>query len=79
MIYQLEQEQKNVDCYNLIIYEFGRLEFENMDYLNKFKNFLITDCQNKSSIDIIYNIMEFIKEQNCIIIFDQLKIKYIKK
>ena len=79
VIYQLEQEQKNVDCYNLIIYEFGRLEFENMDYLNKFKNFLITDCQNKSSIDIIYNIMEFIKEQNCIIIFDQFKIKYIKK
>ena len=78
VIYQLEQENKIFDCYNLIIYEFGRLEFENEEYLNKFKNFLNTDCQNKPSIIIIYNILNFMKDQNCIIIFDQFKIKYIK-
>ena len=46
-IYQLEQDNKNSDCYNIIVYEFGRLEFNDNKILDEFKKFLRTDCQNK--------------------------------
>ena len=79
VIYHLEQNNKNYDYYNLIIYEFGRLEFENDTENDNFQKFLKVNCQNKPSIIIIYNILNKIKDQNCVIIFDQFKKKYINK
>ena len=79
VIYHLEQNNKNYDYYNLIIYEFGRLEFENDTENDNFQKFLKVNCQNKPSIIIIYNILNKIKDQNCVIIFDQFKKKYINQ
>ena len=76
-IYHLEQNNKNYDY--LIIYEFWRLEFENDIDNENFQKFLKTDCQNKPSMIIIYNILNKIKDQTCIIIFDLFKMKYINK
>ena len=77
LIYELEKSQKIFDYYNLIVYEFGRLDFENNRDLIDLQNLLKLECQNKPSIFIIYKILDFIKYQNCIIIFDQFKMKYI--
>ena len=79
VIYHLEQDDKNIECYNLIIYEFGRLEFEDEKENENFQKFLNLECQNKSAMIIIYKILNYIKDQNCIIIFDQFKMKYISK
>ena len=78
VIYHLEQDNKNFDCYNLIVYEFGRLEFENEEENKNFQK-LLTNCQNKLSMIIIYNILNHIKDQGGVIIFDQFKLKYISK
>ena len=79
VIYHLEQNNNNYDYYNLIIYEFGRLEFDNDKEKENFQKFLTMNCQNKPSMIIIYNILNEIKDQNCMIIFDQFKIKYINE
>ena len=79
MIYHLENENKNTEYYNIIIYEFSRLEFKTDKMKEKFKLFLKKDCINKPAVEIIINIMKFIKNNMYIIIFDQYKKKYIKK
>lgn len=80
VIYHLEQDDKNIECYNLIVYEFGRLEFEDEKENENFQKFLNLECQNKSTmIILIYKILNYIKDQNYIIIFDQFKMKYISK
>ena len=79
VIYHLELDNKTFDCYNLIIYEFGRIEFENDKEKEKFQDFLNKKCKSKPSNFIIYEILNNIKDLNCIIIFDQFKMKYISK
>ena len=79
VIYHLELDNKTFDCYNLIIYEFGRLEFEDDNEKEKFQDFLNKNCKSKPSMFIINEILNYIKDQDCIIIFDQFKIKYISK
>ena len=78
LINTLEKEN-NFDYYNLIIYEFRKLSFETQEKKDKFTLMLKNECQNKSSVIIILNILNEIKNEKYIIIFDQFKEKYIQK
>ena len=73
------EKENNFEYYNLIIYEFRKLSFDNLDAEKSFMKMLIKDCQNYPSGIIILNILNFIKEKNYIIIFDQFKKKYLQK
>ena len=72
-------KENNYDYYNLIIYEFRKLSFENDEKKNEFTLMLKTECQNKPSAIIILNILKKIQNEKYIIIFDQFKEKYIQK
>ena len=73
------EKENNFEHYNLIIYEFRKLYFDTKDNENNFLLMLINDCQNKPATIIILKILNFIKNENYIIIFDQFKKKYVNK
>ena len=73
------EKVNNFSHYNLIIYEFRKLSFSNVEIKKKFLVLLKDECQNKPSSIIILNILNFIKNDKYIIIFDQFKTKYLKK
>jgi len=86
VIYKLFNDFKIDECFDLILYEFGRLLFieekteENKNKKEEYKQnfeFKFKNNQGNSPWQLLSDISDFLKDKNVILIFDQFKSKYI--
>ena len=79
VIYKLFNDFKIDECFDLILYEFGRLKFSGEKREEKKKNFelIFKNNQGNSPWQLLSDISDFLKDTNVILIFDQFKSKYM--